>query len=70
MDFCPTSEMTDVRQFSLVHFFPQKVDGVEWIMYNLHWSLGVIHLVRTQNFPKNQRFLPPDTHTFVCVSRG
>ena len=24
----------------------------------------------TQNFPENQHFLPPDTHTFVCVLRG
>ena len=32
--------------------------------------LGVVHLVRTQNFPKNQHFLPPDTHTYVCVSGG
>ena len=28
-----------------------------------------IHLVRTQNFLKNQHFLPLDTHTYVCVSR-
>ena len=24
----------------------------------------------TPNFPKNERFLPPDTHTYVCVSGG
>ena len=22
------------------------------------------------NFPKNKHFLPPDTHTYVCVSGG
>ena len=33
-------------------------------------NAGVIHLVRTQNFPKNQHFLPPDMHTYVCVSWG
>ena len=31
--------------------------------HNLCILLGVIHLVRTQNFPKNQYFLPPDTYT-------
>ena len=31
------------------------------------WSAkGVIYLKRTQNFPKNN-FLPPGTHTCVCV---
>ena len=30
---------------------------------------GVIHLTRTQNFPKNQNLLSPDTHSYVCVSR-
>ena len=34
-------------------------------------SLGIIHLVHTQNFPKkNRHFSPPDTHTCVCVSGG
>ena len=27
---------------------------------------GIIYLVRTQSFPE----LPPDTHTYVCVSGG
>ena len=26
-----------------------------------------MHLVRTQNFPKNYYFLPSDTHTYRCV---
>ena len=30
-------------------------------------QLGIIHLVRTQNFLKNLHFLPPDTHTYVRV---
>ena len=30
--------------------------------------VGIVHLVRTENFPKDWRFLPPDTHTYVCVS--
>ena len=33
-------------------------------------SEGFIHLVRTQNFPKSQHFLHPDTHTYMCVSGG
>ena len=28
-------------------------------------SLVIIHLVRTQNFPKNLNFIPPDPHTYV-----
>ena len=30
--------------------------------------IGIIHLVRTQNFPKHLHFLTPDTHTLVFVS--
>ena len=29
---------------------------------------GIIHLVRLQNFPQNENFLPPDTLTYVCLS--
>ena len=32
--------------------------------------IGIIHLVRTQNVPKNLHFSPLDTHTYVCVSGG
>ena len=32
--------------------------------------MGIIHLLRLQNFLKNQHFLPPDTLTHVCVSMG
>ena len=28
---------------------------------------GLVHLVRTQNFPKIYHFLPSDTHTYMCV---
>ena len=31
--------------------------------------IGIIHLVRMQNFPENQHFLPRDTHTYVRVSK-
>ena len=37
-----------------------KVQGEE-ICY------GLIHSVPTQNLPKTYQFLPPDTHTYVCV---
>ena len=31
-------------------------------------SFVIIHLVRTQHFPKNFHFLPPNTHSYVlCV---
>ena len=29
---------------------------------------GIIHLVRSQNFPQNENFLPPDTLTYVRLS--
>ena len=32
--------------------------------------IGIINLVRAQNFPKNLNFLPPDTQTYVYVSGG
>ena len=32
--------------------------------------LGFIHAVRPQNISKNWHFLPPDTHTYMCVSGG
>ena len=31
---------------------------------------GVSRKQSTTNFPKNKHFLPPDTHTYVCVSGG
>ena len=31
---------------------------------------GVSRKQSTSNFPKNEHFLPPDTHTYVCVSGG
>ena len=31
---------------------------------------GVSRKQTRSNFPKNERFLPPDTHTYVCVSGG
>ena len=30
--------------------------------------IGIIHLVQTQNFPKNYYFSPHDTYTYVRVS--
>ena len=33
-------------------------------------GLGTIHLVRTQHFPQEKKFLPPDTYIEVSVSRG
>ena len=31
---------------------------------------GVSRKQSTPNFLKNEHFLPPDTHTYVCVSGG
>ena len=30
--------------------------------------MGVSRKQSTSNFPKNKHFLPPDTHTYVCLS--
>ena len=30
-------------------------------------SLGIIHLVSTQNLPKKQHLLPPDTHKYEML---
>ena len=38
------------------------------IFFSIH--LGIVYLVRTQNFSKNWHFLPPDTHTYVYISAG
>ena len=35
-----------------------------------YFDTGIIHLVHTQNFLKNENLLPPDTHMNVCVSGG
>ena len=33
-------------------------------------SKRVLQENKTSNFPKNEHFLPPDTHSYVCVSGG
>ena len=32
--------------------------------------MGVSKRQSTPNFPNNEHILPPDTHTYVCVSGG
>ena len=32
--------------------------------------MGVSRKQSLPNFPKNEHFLPPDTHTYVCVTGG
>ena len=34
------------------------------------YFLEIIHLILTQDFPKNKHFLLPDTHTYVCTLGG
>ena len=50
----------------LISLFTQSVKMGRDFFYRRHF--GIIHLVRSQNFPKNKHFLPPDTHTYVCAS--
>ena len=38
------------------------------ILTNL--KTGISRKQRTSNFPKNEHFLPPDTHTYLCISGG
>ena len=39
-------------------------------MFEFYLNEGIIHLVCLQNFSKNYYFLPPEAHTYVCVSGG
>ena len=41
-----------------MRYFRSSIPG-KWY----YFSVGAIHLVRTQNIPKSYYFLPPDTHT-------
>ena len=46
----------------------QCVEERERVVWNLVKSLGIIYLVRTQNFQKNMTIsYPPHTYTYVCV---
>ena len=38
------------------------------LLWNLDCLVGVIYKEGTQNFSKNQHFLPPDIYIYVCVS--
>ena len=50
---------------------PKKIEVILKRVEKLHAGIGVIHLVHTQNFPKNQHFLPlDDAYFYVCVSGG
>ena len=42
--------------------------GFTYVVNNL--KTGVSRKQSTPNFPKNEHFLRPDTHTYVCVSGG
>ena len=44
----------------LPSFLPQKSESQN----------GFFKKTKHAKFPKNEHFLPPDTHTYVCVSRG
>ena len=40
------------------------------ISFSTYFDFAIIHLVRSQNFPKKQHLLPPDMQTYLCVSGG
>ena len=40
------------------------------LLERANFKTGVTRKQSTPNFSKNEIFLPPDTHTCVCVSRG
>ena len=50
--------------------FKNEWKSVNILPYLQRWNkklLGIIHLVRMQNFSKNQQFLPPDAYTYVQI---
>ena len=60
--------------FEIIYGEQQVALPSDWISYprdSPNITQEIIDLVRTQNFPKNQHFLPPDTYTYVrCVYQG
>ena len=55
--------------FSLASFFslPELLFSSLKTKKKMFKWYGIVHLVHTQNFPKNYYFLPPDTRTYVRV---
>ena len=47
------------------YFLTLSIKGLNVILVLV---IGIIYLVHTQNFTKNLTFLPPDTHTYLCIS--
>ena len=41
-----------------------------WVLLKANLKMGVSRKQSTRNFPKNEYFLPLDTHTYVRVSGG
>ena len=50
-----------------IQLIPRILSRFTKLLNSLNASdwFGIIHLVRTQNFPKNEHFLPPDTHASI-----
>ena len=61
------SSKSNFKNYFLYSIFLQNVTFVLRKFVTLQ---GIIHLVCTQNFSKKYYFLPPDTHTYMCVSGG
>ena len=59
--FCSKSFFLDVVVLSLNSLIISKRANLKTV---------VSRKQSTPNFPKNEHFLPPDTHTYVCVSGG
>ena len=66
-----TSRFSDVfrgyRNLTLQTNFLERNEIKCSSVYDQQHLLGIINLVRLQNFSKKQYFLPPDTHTHECV---
>ena len=69
------SESTDAWTYA--NYTSNRMVWLQYIKLNqvkcslmISYLLRIIDLVRTRNFPKNQHFLIPDTHTNVCISGG
>ena len=73
------SNLPDICKIRLRNTAKEKQENViEFVSYiftymlstGMHAPEGIIHLRYKPYFPESYPFLPPDTHTHVCILRG
>ena len=71
IDFCSKTEQLLARSMLLVFSLERNFDTCfqidSFFMLQSNNVYEIIHLVRSQNFPKNQHFLFPDARTYIRV---